>query len=292
MPDVDTFVPSTSAPVQRGTGAEQRIDLEIAGIPLALLSTDEGVTRRLRVRFASSLGMHPRSDALITRVGLRDGPYNSEPPGTLSVGPAMLQLEEWDLSAWFDRGAAHGELHTSELGASGGRSLEYVVEVYLRLLVGMEIVKYSGILLHAASAVRDGLGYVFMGPSATGKSTVAASSDEIGLAVLSDDQSILRIEGNRLILHGVPFHGLYCPVQTTPAVVPLGGLYYLRQDTREYLEPVPPVIGAVLLAEQATFVSSHVEFADRVMETCDRIAQLAPINILHLRKGPAFWQIL
>ncbi|MGB0035547.1 MAG: hypothetical protein WBP79_08750, partial [Candidatus Acidiferrales bacterium] len=55
---------------------------------------------------------------------------------------------------------------------------EYALDSLLRILLTMILLPRRGFLLHAATVVREGRAYVFMGRSGAGKSTVASLSPE------------------------------------------------------------------------------------------------------------------
>ena len=67
-----------------------------------------------------------------------------------------------------------------ELGPSGaephGVRHEYALDSLLRILRTAILLPQRGFFLHAASAVRDGRAYIFVGRSGAGKSTIAPLS--------------------------------------------------------------------------------------------------------------------
>jgi len=58
-------------------------------------------------------------------------------------------------------------------------------------------------LVHGAAIARDGVGYLVLGESRAGKSTLAAGALEAGWSVLSDDLAVLAPEGDGIRLFGV-----------------------------------------------------------------------------------------
>ena len=76
----------------------------------------------------------------------------------------------------------------------------------------------GGLLVHAAGLAFNKQGYVFTGPSGTGKSTIAELFAHRGATVLSDERVILRRQGQTFALYGTPWvgSGHYAENASTP----------------------------------------------------------------------------
>ncbi len=66
-----------------------------------------------------------------------------------------------------------------------------------------------GVEVHACGLKDcDGNGYLFAGQSGAGKSTTARLwADQPGVTILSDERIVLRKDGERIWMHGTPWHG-------------------------------------------------------------------------------------
>jgi hypothetical protein len=58
--------------------------------------------------------------------------------------------------------------------------------------------------LHASCVAKGDDGLILMGPSRSGKSTLAMALAELGFRVLSDDRTFCRLKESRLLAYGVP----------------------------------------------------------------------------------------
>ena len=94
---------------------------------------------------------------------------------------------------------------TSRIARVTNRAAIYSFDSFLRILYSLILVQEGGFLLHAASVVRDGQGYAFMGKSGAGKSTIAAHSPE--QSVLSDEISLIKKVEADYRLYSTPFWG-------------------------------------------------------------------------------------
>jgi hypothetical protein len=263
----------------------QRIRLDIAGLPLALVSDDPEVLAAARSRFATSIAGDDSPPVVVTQVSLARGAL---PSGVLdlTVDGNLVAATGGGFEGRFDRGTGRAEL------CVGPIDIDVALENYLRVLTAILILDRGGILLHSSAVIRRGEGFVFFGPSGAGKSTTALLSHQRGYAVLSDDQTIIYPSGDGVVVHGVPFRGGQCPVPVAPGVAPLRRLLSLQKDSRVELQPAPLVMGAALLTTQTALVNWQEAFAERVLDNCVEIARRVPVEILHFTKDATYWQTL
>ena len=139
-------------------------------------------------------------------------------------------------------------------------------------------------MLHACAAVLEGDGYLFLGVSGSGKSTIAAA---LPREYVFSDESTLCFKA-----HGIPFLG---PTPFTQAKnirmrsepAPLRRVLFLEKDKRNFLEDVSP--GAAMVR----ILHNHIHFfslfrrqeALRVFRAVEGMARSAPASILHFTRS-------
>jgi serine kinase of HPr protein (carbohydrate metabolism regulator) len=64
--------------------------------------------------------------------------------------------------------------------------------------------RLSAETLHASTVASDGRAVVIVGPSASGKSDLALRLLDRGFTLVSDDQTLLKRDGNRLVASAPP----------------------------------------------------------------------------------------
>jgi hypothetical protein len=129
--------------------------------------------------------------------------------------------------------------------------LEYPLD---ELLMVNLLAHQRGVEVHACG-VRDsdGRGYLFLGQSGAGTTTMARLWPP-SAQVLSDDRIILRLLDGRLWMYGTPWHGeaeLACAVRT-----PLTGMFFLQKGGRNEIVPLPPA-GTVARLVACSFIPFH-----------------------------------
>jgi hypothetical protein len=142
-----------------------------------------------------------------------------------------------------------------------------------------------GVEIHGCGVVdRDSTGYLFVGQSGAGKTTMArlwlAADPQVD--ILSDDRVVLRTDAEGVWMYGTPWHGEE-PL-ASPRRARLGGVFFLRHDKRDEVAPVGRVDGVARL-----FAASFPPFYDAaaVGFTLDFIsAVLDGVPAVELRFAP------
>lgn len=253
---------------------------------VALETQDEHVADRIRQRYAAFLD--PTADPqFIIHLKITPGALFIQPePGPWVIESSYRQ-EELTYRSYTEQGHIHLQ--------SGEGWLEMAptahIENFLRVAYAWLCLQRGGLLLHAAGAIRNGQGFVFFGPSGAGKTTTSRLAARTA-DVVSDDLVIIRCDNGGCTLHGVPFKGELSDAPRANQSAPLAGLYRLRQDTGHYLEPIPRVKAVAELAAASPFVVREPALSDRLLEVCNRIAKIVPVQQLHFRRDDGFWKVI
>jgi len=133
--------------------------------------------------------------------------------------------------------------------------LEYPLDELL--MIGM-LGQGRGVEIHGCGLVdRSGRGFLFVGQSGAGKTTMARLwQREEGVTILSDERVVLRNLDNRIWMYGTPWHGDE-PI-ASPVRVRLSQIFFLRQAAGHALEAVTGAAAAARL-----FATSFPPFYDR-----------------------------
>jgi len=180
--------------------------------------------------------------------------------------------------------------HTATLALDSTTPLEGV-EYFIRIVYALLADHAGGMLLHAAGLLVDGEVYLFTGLSGSGKSTVVALSPHA--VALNDDLIILRPNGQRWIAYGTPFWNPEMQARAgQTASGPVAGVYRLVKDIDVYLEPLSPATAAAELVANCPVIAGLPERLPGLLARCWALAQTVPVQRLHFRKDPSFWETL
>ena len=131
-----------------------------------------------------------------------------------------------------------------------GFQTKAAVDNALMIMFAMASATQNTVLFHAAAVSLDGKGYMFLGPSGTGKSTHASLWQRYiaGTALVNDDNPVVRIdEDGTATVYGSPWSG------KTPCYrnvcYPLGGIVVLSQAPYNKIQRLSGIYAYAALME-------------------------------------------
>jgi len=166
---------------------------------------------------------------------------------------------------------------------------EYALDSLIRILLTMVLLPQRGFLLHAATVVRDGRAYVFMGRSGAGKSTVASLSP--AGTVLTDEISLLRFSDDCWQAYGTPFWGEFRAAGQNEHY-PIAGVYTLVQSTQDRVEGLTTKEMIRALLPCVLFFNSKVESNEDLLRLLLGFVEQVPCHLLHFRRNDGFWKVV
>ena len=105
----------------------------------------------------------------------------------------------------------------------------------------------KGILLHACGIDDDGSGYLFLGNSTDGKSTMAKLWFENDATVLNDDRIVVKEEDGEFWMYGTPWHGDFR--ELSPTGLPIQKAFFLHhgEENRAVLKNGAKAVAMLLV---------------------------------------------
>ena len=273
--------------------------LSLGELRLELTGLAAPLADKLLARYAPySDSTAGRDAALMVEVGLEDRDYFIVPPDEPEPNPVLLDFEGdsvrylgYRVAGWFDLARRAGRLL---LARGGYEPEERAIENYVRVAVAWMAASRGGALVHAASSVWRGKGYLFFGPSGAGKSTLSACNRRA--RVVSDDLSlVLPADSQRpgaLDLVGSPFRGTYTAGAPVVGRFPLAaGFRILKADEAE-VRLVPRAQAFMGLVANLPFVAEAFPGRPDLFEKIDRAFAQVPLAALRFRKDESYWDAI
>ena len=148
-------------------------------------------------------------------------------------------------------------------------------------------------LIHSSAVIVDGRGFLFVGPSEAGKSTVASLSSDYH--VLGDEMNLVRDTENGLVLVGTLFNGLFKDKQ--PGEAPLAGVFLLKQAPHHALTKAPLLEAVTSLAAEMVPPVGLDEIATRetlpqMMGLAETLATKSELKFLEFLPDDGFWNVI
>lgn len=313
-------------------------NVEIGGFLVRLVCHDPALARRIKAFFQSPRRSGPRPEPSLALTvfpaGTAPGKLGGRPRGQLLDG-------EGEYVAAFDLAARRGVIRLT--GAAPALALaNFIRRIFARL-----VIEHNGAVFHSACVVRkspvfrrrsesyggqiakaDGA-YIFFGQSGAGKSTVCQLSQGQAIAghalakrcawlrVASDDLTVVRMLGGRLLAWGLPSFQAP-PFQLSTGPFPIRAAFTLVQARRNFLRRLaaPAALAGMLAFSSDIFAPGRPPqrgggrrvpgaalapsagvppSGDPVAKTVDllaRLVQAVPCYELHFKKDPGFWDCI
>lgn len=152
-----------------------------------------------------------------------------------------------------------------------------------------------GLCLHSAAVARKNSGFLFLGESGSGKSTVARISDDEGLNVIGEDRIFLLDKYASYQLAAGP-HLNTTFINNSFARPELKAIFILHKDKKDKLSIINPQSTAkhLFAALIQNSVVNHLpeQLVKQAFESICEISKKIPAYKLHFRKSPDFWQLI
>ncbi|HET9399438.1 MAG TPA: hypothetical protein VFO34_00675 [Candidatus Acidoferrales bacterium] len=257
-------------------------DVEIGGVTFRFRTSDADFHEILRRRYAGFLSADSMPQVQLD-VELCE-PKSSDVDRELSVvlDGGIWRMSRGDFSAEWDPVSSHGRIRQA--------AAPYASDAALRIIHSLLLAKEGGFLVHAASAVRNGLAHVFAGVSGAGKTTMAGLAPE-DATLLTDEISFVQRERGCYFGCGTPFTGeLNRSGENIRAQI--GALYFLEQSQRNEILPIASSAACRRLLENVLFFANDGELVNQVFQSvCEFLAEV-PVHVLRFKKDRSAWDLI
>ena len=197
--------------------------------------------------------------------------------GKTAAGEPVFEYRWWDETAgWL---VCSPDYREGRLFLTGQHT-KMAIDNALMVLYALATADRQTVLFHAAAVSHEGKGYLFLGPSGTGKSTHAGLWLKYieGTALVNDDNPVVR-EG---VVYGSPWSG------KTPCYrnvsYPLGGIVELSQAPYNRIRPLKGLQAYVALMASISGKRWDARIADGLHETQNALAKT--VAVWHLECLP------
>ncbi len=259
------------------------VRLGIGGLCTSILTRDPEVASLVRDRYKGFLSAEI-PDWQIEISARRAGRFPSDEDVEVrrDGGPGLFSVKRVDFAGTVDLTKCSGSVALADPS-------EFSVDSFLRIAYSLALVEARGLVVHAASLIRNGKAYLFCGPSGSGKTTVARLSPDAVL--LSDELSIVRISVGGASCYGTPFWGELARGGEDQAA-PLAGIYFLHKGDRHAVEAIRPRRALERLLPNVLFFAREADLTSQVLGISADLVEAVPCFDLSFRPDPGFWEVV
>ena len=268
--------------VEVATTADQQIVIEIGGMPVLVRSDSPEFLRMLEGRYSGFIKAEARADFEIDVDLVPPGRITEEEDVAVRFTHGRWIIERGDLRAEWEPDTRRAKIVQS--------ANPYSIDTALRIFHSLILAREGGLLVHAASAVRNGKAFLFAGVSGTGKTTISRLAPPDAM-LLTDEISYVRRNGRGYIAYGTPFAGeLAEPGENTKA--PLAGLYLLEKGRENRVQQLRGSEAARELLTNVLFFTNDPELVKLVFESACELVRSVPVYRLTFYPDQRVWELI
>lgn len=148
-------------------------------------------------------------------------------------------------------------------------------------------------LIHSSAVIARGKGFLFVGPSEAGKSTVARLSSHHH--VLGDEMNLVRFDEQGPTLVGTVFNGLF--KDKSPGEAPLVGVFLLKQAHQHALRALSsleavPALAAEIVPPVGLDELVSPETLPSMMDLAQELVKIPTVKCLEFLPDEGFWRTI
>lgn len=153
--------------------------------------------------------------------------------------------------------------------------------------------RYNGCLIHSSGVIHAGDGFLFVGPSESGKSTVAVLSR--GETILNDEICLVHLKREDIDVCGTPFNGFF--KGKAEGAAPLKAVFLLEQGQSHRLYDLNRTTAIAGLVQQ---IVPPVGLEDELnkkayalmIKLAEKLCRTVPVLKLQFRPDAGFWDVI
>ena len=256
--------------------------IEIGGMAVRVNTTDHDFVAMLQNRYAGYLTATTEPEI---EFDIELAPAAIVQPVVevqVSRSGSRWDLSRWDFRAVWDSATRRGWIRQA--------ATPYSIDAILRIVHTVLLASQGGVLLHAASAIRDGKAFLFAGVSGAGKTTISrlAPSD---VTLLTDEISYIRPDDGGYLAFGTPFTGELAKLGENVSA-PVAALYLLAQGHENRIDEVSAGEAARSLLANVLFFAEDEELVQAIFNIAFEFVSRVPILRLTFVPDVRVWEFI
>ncbi len=212
-------------------------------------------------------------------------------PGASGTG---FDIANGLITGWYNAADGRGAVHVKAALLDGRYTRIFEQLLYQAYASARQRLEQTAWLVHSSAVIADGQGFLFVGPSEAGKSTVAKLSSH--LHVLGDEMNLLAPRaGGGWDLIGTPFNGLFRARK--PGRAPLRAVLLLEHGSTHELAEVPAAEAVTRLGgEIVPFVGLDQvpgpQTLPDMIDAAGAVAAETTLKVMRFTPDSGFWPLL
>lgn len=256
--------------------------IEVGGTPIRVNTTDPVFFRMLHERYTGFI-TQSETDGIEFDVDLlppEAASLESEVKVTSHHG--RWSMQRGDFQAEWEPASGRGWIRQSKNS--------YSMDSVLRIVHTLVLARQGSLLLHSASAIRNGKAFLFSGVSGAGKTTIARLAPPDTM-LLTDEISYVRPSDMGYIAFGTPFAGELAKSGENISA-PIAALYLLAKGSENKIDPLPAGEAMRSLLANILFFAEDEQLVQSVFHTAFDFVSRVPVLRLTFVPDVRVWELI
>jgi hypothetical protein len=262
----------------------ESVTVEIGQLGVRIESADREFCRLLRERYTGFLNpsIQPSASLRVDCVPANSPVGDPEDDLDVACSGNTWNFRRGDFRARWDSESGRGEVLQS--------LSPYALDSVLRILHTVMLAPRGGFLLHAASAVKNGVAFVFSGVSGAGKTTISSLAPA-DVHLLTDEVSYIVPSESGFLAYGTPFCGeLARNGENTFA--PLKCVYLLAHGPANVISEISAPEAVRLLMRNVLFFAQDEALVRLVFQAVNHLVDTVPVRRLQFVPDSRVWETI
>jgi hypothetical protein len=193
----------------------------------------------------------------------------------------------------FDPEKKRGEIYVNEILLKGAAKRIFEQLVYQAFYTAGKIKNYDALLVHSSGIIHDGSGFLFVGSSGAGKSTIAKLSKSKDRVILNDEIVLVGFKNDSVYICNTPFNGYF--LDKSEGKAPLSAIFLISHGKIHRISKISMSEAVVILMQEIVppmGLEEELNYKTRLqmLEAADRLRKKVPIRSLQFAPDEGFWQ--
>jgi hypothetical protein len=266
------------------------LTIEIGGIPIRVNTTDADFLNMLQNRYAGFVGSSEYAAVEFDVDLFTPGFVDPDADVRVTQHAGKWALERGDFRAEWEPARRTGTIRQS--------ANPYSIDAVLRIVHTLVLAQEGGFLMHAASAIRNGNAFLFVGVSGAGKTTISRLAPP-DVTLLTDEISYVRKDVRKgvqkqdfsYVAYGTPFTGELAKLGENVSA-PVSALYLLAQGPENRIDPVAPGQAVRELLANVLFFAEEQELVQRSFHAACEFVSRVPVSRLTFVPDTRVWEMI
>lgn len=256
--------------------------IEIGGMPVRVNTVDAGFLALLQRRYVGFVGSSEPAEIEFDIELVQAGFADPQADVRVIQSAGRWSLERGDFRAEWEPKSRRGWIRQS--------ANPYSIDAVLRIAHTLMLAAEGGLLLHSASAIRNGKAFLFAGVSGAGKTTISRLAPP-DATLLTDEISYVRKLHSDYMAFGTPFTGELAKLGENVSA-PIGELYLLAKGPENRIDPIPRAEAARALLANILFFAEDEHLVQAVFNSVFEFVSRVRVSRLTFVPDARVWELI